>query len=532
MSLVYVRNKKNNTTYVYESTAYWDKEKQQSRNTRVCIGKLVDNEFVPNKQYKLQQELEQLRQEIPNLQAPTESARKFYGATYLLERIGDHYGITEDLQRCFPDTYKQILSLAFFLVLEENNTISRFPKWAATHVLPYNEDLQPQQCSTLFQSVTEDLKQQFSLLQTARRSDREYLSFDISSASSYVETFKQSKYRGAKGQDMLAQINLTLVCGEESRMPVYYKKLPNNISDLFTLKKILKDINALITGKIKFVLDRDFFSEENINALYSNHYKFLMGTRISLDFIQQHLTPVRETIKKRSHYHPSHQLGCYSIMSAWPHERVKKRTGEIVKTEKRIYVHLYYSEQLAIEDKVAFYKRLDLLEEELYANKRVSSHKDLYEKYFHVKQSSARRISFTLNQDAIDAEQKNFGYFSLLSNDIKEPIEALEVYRGRSVIENAFSNLKERLNMRGTAASYEQNLEGKLFVQFIAHLFVSAIDNTMKEKDLYRTYTRSELLDTLDMIEQFQNLGHSPRVGKLTDEQRTLYEHFGLDAPY
>ena len=77
MSLVYVRNKKNNTTYVYESTAYWDKEKQQSRNTRVCIGKLVDNEFVPNKQYKLQQELEQLRQEIPNLQAPTESARKF-----------------------------------------------------------------------------------------------------------------------------------------------------------------------------------------------------------------------------------------------------------------------------------------------------------------------------------------------------------------------------------------------------------------------------------------------------------------------
>ncbi|PTQ82710.1 hypothetical protein C8U37_11651 [Trichococcus patagoniensis] len=31
MSLVYVTNKNNGTTYVYESTNYWDKEKKQSQ---------------------------------------------------------------------------------------------------------------------------------------------------------------------------------------------------------------------------------------------------------------------------------------------------------------------------------------------------------------------------------------------------------------------------------------------------------------------------------------------------------------------
>jgi len=31
MALVYVKNKKYGTTYVYESTDYWVKEKQQSR---------------------------------------------------------------------------------------------------------------------------------------------------------------------------------------------------------------------------------------------------------------------------------------------------------------------------------------------------------------------------------------------------------------------------------------------------------------------------------------------------------------------
>jgi len=40
MSIVYLKNKKNGVTYVYESRGYWDKEKQQARNNRVCIGKL------------------------------------------------------------------------------------------------------------------------------------------------------------------------------------------------------------------------------------------------------------------------------------------------------------------------------------------------------------------------------------------------------------------------------------------------------------------------------------------------------------
>ncbi|MEI3611132.1 hypothetical protein [Pseudogracilibacillus sp. SO30301A] len=51
MSLVYLKNKKNGVTYVYESTGYWDKEKQQARNHRTCIGKLDPDtgEIFPSK---------------------------------------------------------------------------------------------------------------------------------------------------------------------------------------------------------------------------------------------------------------------------------------------------------------------------------------------------------------------------------------------------------------------------------------------------------------------------------------------------
>lgn len=44
-------NKNTGVTYVYESVSYWDKEKKQARNKRVCIGKLdpANNDLILSK---------------------------------------------------------------------------------------------------------------------------------------------------------------------------------------------------------------------------------------------------------------------------------------------------------------------------------------------------------------------------------------------------------------------------------------------------------------------------------------------------
>lgn len=49
-AIVHQKNKNTGVTYVYESSSYWDKEKQQSRAKRKCIGKLdpTTGEFIPN----------------------------------------------------------------------------------------------------------------------------------------------------------------------------------------------------------------------------------------------------------------------------------------------------------------------------------------------------------------------------------------------------------------------------------------------------------------------------------------------------
>ena len=91
-------------------------------------------------------------------------------------------------------------------------------------------------------------------------------------------------------------------------MPFYYRKLAGNISDVKTVKHLLADLSNLGFSKVKLVMDRGFYSKENIDALYQNHLKFLMATKVSLKYVQEELNKVRDNIRTRANYNASYQL--------------------------------------------------------------------------------------------------------------------------------------------------------------------------------------------------------------------------------
>lgn len=529
MSIVHLKNKKNGITYVYESTGYWDKEKQQARNHRKCIGKLdpVTGEFIPSKRLKESQ--------IPHVKPGpvpfTECKRTFYGSTYLFDAIGQKLGIHDDLKRCFPDSFEKILSIAYYLIMEDRNPMSRFPKWAKTHSHPYGNNIPSQRSSELFGSISEDAKQNFFLLQGKRRLEEEYLAYDTTSISSYSKSLKQVKYGVNKDHDPLPQINLALLFGDASRLPVYYRKLPGNISDVKTIQNLLADIDFLELNKVKLVMDRGFYSEANINELYKKHYKFLIAAKISLKLVKKKLDKVRATMISRPYYSSKYGLYYDSYMVDWNYSETKKRTGEIVKDTRRLYLHLYYNDQKATDDKIAFNKLLDILEEELVSKKRKPEHEKLYAKYYEISETPVRGVSLVPKQDVISEAEKNFGYFALMSNGVKDPLDAIDIYRSKDMIQKAFGNLKERLNMRRTSVSSDENLDGKLFVQFIALIYLSYIKKAMNDHDLFKNYTMQEVLDDLDIIERFEQPGRKHRVGEITKKQANLFKCLGIAVP-
>ncbi len=85
--------------------------------------------------------------------------------------------------------------------------------------------------------------------------------------------------------------------------------------------------------------------------------------------------------------------------------------------------------------------------------------------------------------------------------------------------------------MRRMAVASEENLEGKLFVQFIALSLMSNIKKHMDDKGLYKNYTLQSLLDELDVIEYYQQPDKMHHFSEITGKQRKLYEYMDVKCP-
>jgi hypothetical protein len=184
-------------TYVFERTSFRVPGDPKVHQKRQYLGKFHANgDFIPNN-YFLSLDPEQQKKTGLTLPTPKKPkpgrpaeektyTRLFYGATYVFDHIAHQLQVSDDLKTCFPDLWKKILSVAWFLILEERNSLSRFPKWAKTHKHPYNAPVPSPRSSELFAAISEDSIQQFFSCQVKRRIEAEYLAYD----TTYTDTVK------------------------------------------------------------------------------------------------------------------------------------------------------------------------------------------------------------------------------------------------------------------------------------------------------------------------------------------------------
>ena len=457
--------------------------------------------------------------------------RSFYGGTYLLDAIGEKLGITQDLKQCFPTTYRQILSIAYYMVLEDRTPLYRFEKWGLLHKHPYGATITSQRSSELFASITEERKQQFFILQGKRRLEKEFWAYDITTLSSYSETLKQVQYGHNKEHDRLPQLNLALVFGQDSNLPFYYRKLAGNIPDTKTVRCLLEELDILGYSKVKLVMDRGFYSKDNINGLFQDHVKFLMSVRMSLTFIRKELDVIYDTFRSFEYYSEDYELYHHTVRTTWKYTQERPYKGDTLQGSRRLYIHYYYNIDRAAEDEKAFDRQLIALKKELESEKRDPEHEKLYQKYFLISTTPRRGTKAKIQEEIVSKAKRYYGFFALITNETMDAVTALEIYRNKDVVEKAFGNLKECLNIRRTMVSSEQSLDGKLFVQFVALIYLSYIKKQMQVKDLLKDYTLPSLLDKLDVIECFEQPGRSLRVGEMLEKQTQLYQDLGVKPP-
>ena len=342
---------------------------------------------------------------------------------------------------------------------------------------------------------------------------------------------RQVQYGHSKENPSLPQLNLALVFGEESRLPFYYRVLAGNIPDSKTVTHLLNSLDTLGFSKVKLVMDRGFYSEANINALFKEHRKFLMSVRLSLLFVRTSLDEIYAGFRSFEHYSENYDLYYHTVTTQWDYTQERPYKKDTLTSTKRVYLHYYFSLDKAAEDEKTFDRKLVALRQELLSGNRLPKHEPLYKKYFETTLTPKRGIKVRVKQEVIEREKRYYGFFALFTNQAMSAITALEIYRNKDVVEKAFGDLKERLNMRRTLVSSELNLDGKLFVQFVALIYLSYIKKRMQENNLFKQYTLQEMLDKLDVIECFHTVGHEPCVGEVLEKQKMIYANLGFNPP-
>jgi transposase len=379
-------------------------------------------------------------------------------------------------------------------------------------------------------NILEAGKLDFFSRQAQRRLEKEFLAYDTTSITSTSELIKSARYGVNKDHDDLAQVNLALLFGEKSLLPVYYRVLPGNISDVTTINKLSKDLTFLNIKNLKLVLDRGFYSEKNIDKLYISNYEFILSMKQNIKFVKECLDLSKDEIKLYSHHDKIFDMHHCMYEYEWNFSIINNKK-QVTKNVKKLYVHVYYNRNKETTEYNNFNKKLIKIQDKI-TNKETLTEKEkiIFHKFFEIYNTQSK-IKVKFNEKLIQEHTKYLGYFVLLSNKIKDSSIVLTYYRQRDVVEKAFDNLKDKLEMKRTLVHSDMAFNGKCFINFLALIYISYIHKQMLENNLYKNYTMSSLLDDLEVIELYEYDSMPAHYSDINKKQIEIYAKLGVQPP-
>jgi len=500
-------------TYVYASESYWDKDKKQPRNKRVCIGKIdpQTNKFVQAKRLNHNPTV------VAMLDSAVTASAEVVGPSIILNSITQEFGIDKLLTKCFPNYADQILTMAYYLAID-GRALSHCEQWCQSHAPSMAKSLTSQNISQILNAMTFDARQTFLLKWMHQIAGNGYFCYDITSISSYAESNEYIKYGYNRDNESLPQLNLAVLFSQETKLPAYFHRMPGSITDVTTIHNLLKTFKLMEIGKISYVLDKGFYSKQNIDDLLKTKNKFLVSVPLKNKWLQNAIDDVHDDIHGPIGYRKidDEVLYVHTRPYLWGNGDKKHRC----------YLHLYYNAGARASSVDKFNEELYIYKQELESGQRNRKHQWAYDEFFIIKMTSKDRQKIEFNMSAVSQYIKRYaGFYALLSNSTKDPMQALQIYRDKDAVEKCFDDYKSRLDMKRLRMHSSTTVDSRLFIQFIALIYLSALRQKMRQADMMKQYTVRELLnetETLVKVKYSGKYGHI--LTEITKAQGKIFD--------
>ena len=472
----------NGDVYVYERVTGYDPKTQKTKtlSTRL-LGKILagSTEMIPTRPKKKRSEV---------IEAPVQAVRTHVGLQKILEWAGHESGIDADLQRSFEigDALK-LSSIARYWVATDGDTLPRMESWQVMNPLPYGHPITQDVYGKLFASVgrNESGVQSYFQCRGQRVSSTGLnLALDTTTFSTYSKNQIEARQGFNKDGDGLDTIKLLVLYSVENRQPVAFSKQPGNIPDKISLANALRQLDMLDLASPVIVADNGFYSQDNMTHFAREHTKFLMLANSTDKWVRSEIDAAREELGHFRNVCPF-DVDVSGVMRRRQHgfSIVRKRTrgnfeaGETESFTRRLYVHVFHKPEAAPIQERRLRESLFSLKKDLedgVEEFRPAAQKQI-DSYLTVKRT-AKGVKVDFKMDGIEEAKRYWGYFVLVSNEIKDPFDALKAYRSREKLEELFATYKDSFDGRKPRTWYPENLYGRQFAQFVGlgyHCFLA-----------------------------------------------------------
>jgi len=553
-----VKQKIGKHIYAYEAESYYNKEKKQPRQRRKYLGRVdpLTGKIIKTSRIKARQ-----------MSLPISA--KSVGALHLFNSIAERIELKDTLKRVFPDEWRMILSLSFF-ELSEGKPLYLFKEWMED---TYTDDVGRETNDKIpasSQSISKLLKyigeqdtriEQFFTNWISQRDDTKSMIFDITSISSYSSTIDMVEWGYNRDKESLPQINIGMIFGEPSSLPLFYTLYPGSIPDIVTLKNIANRLKSFNIKDISFVMDRGFFSKHNIELMYKNNIDFIMPVSFTTKMSKELLTRHAEALSSPDNFFlfnnrvifsavdyikiNNHKLTAFIYLDekrkSEEVQRLLRRIGEV---EREVEFHSFNSKE-EVKEFIEAYKRgtskyfsIEAVEARGEVETGTGEANNERERSKHRNRQNSKqneiqkRHILVRKKDQIEKAMNRMGKMCLITNrtDLGKE-EALSLYKRRNEIERLFDVLKNEIDGNRIRNHSDEAMAGKLFILFVTLVLYASLDKLMKEKGLYKLHTLQELIYELKKIKVVETNNNNKFLTEISKKQRTIYKQFNVSPP-
>jgi len=527
--------KKGDASYVlYEYARIYNSDRHYNVPRRAIIGKVNPEDpstMYPNESYLVY---------YPDAALPEERSEAYrscclrIGSYIAINKILEEYHLPVLLSKYIGNDCGLVLDLVSYLIVDEENAGQYYPDFAFNHPL-FSDQMRiysDSKVSRLLSAITADQSIGFLNDWNKKRDHRQriYVSYDSTNKNSQAGDIDILEFGKAKDPKGTPVFNLAIAFDATNRIPLFYEEYPGSINDVSQFSFMIDKVYEYGYKKIGFILDRGYFSKDNIREMEKNSYEFIIMVKGCKSLVSSLITSVRNSFEANR----SCAIRTYKVYGI----TLKANLFEDDRLEK--YFHIYYNPAKQAAEREQLEQKIDKLRQFLQKNEgKVISFGKTYTDYFTLHYDKNGIFLYADERgEAICEELKLCGYFCIITSEKMTAEEALTHYKGRDISEKLFRADKTFIGSKSMRVQTAEAMSAKIFIEFIALIVRNRLYNLLKE-EMLRLETKVNFLTVpaalreLEKIEMVRRNNGKYRLDHaVTKKQKTILGALGMDEEY